>query len=249
MTPILLGDLSQVVLPRDLDKLRKEVSDAISRDLSLDALYTALAEEEPLALLELAAGPKAVYGEASVRAALPRVSVMERHMSPASLYQGLSLVAGEAVSEVLSTAARRHPAAGWLVRLSDRVEATPGEIHLQHARKHPAFASICWAHARAGHYTALAGAGSSGRAEPAAALLSVGQRERAVEAAALALQKNPDAPIVPYFSGVAGPEADLALTELVTKVRSREAAERLNEQLYPFPAARQKLKAVMPGLR
>jgi len=242
MNAILLGDLSQLVLPRDLDRLRKETNLAVERGDSLTQLYEALAFDEPLALLELTAGPKAVYGAASVRAAIPLLDTMEKHMQPSSLFQGLCMVAEEAVEEVLGAAALRHPAAGWLVRLASRVEEVPGKTHLTMATEHPAFPSICWAHARTGHHTALLGAADCGRPEPAAALLAIGEDQKAVRAAARTLEANPGAPIVAYFSAVRGPAVGEVLAELIPRLRG-DAVEALTPQLLPFPAARKRLRA------
>ena len=248
MNAVLLGDLSQLVLPRDLDRLRREVNTAVEHGESLTQLYEALAFDEPLALLELTAGPKAVFGAASVRAAIPLLDTMEKHMQPSSLYQGLSMVAEEAVEAVLEAAALRHPAAGWLVRLSNKVEEVPGRTHLAATTEHPAFPAICWAHARAGHYSALLGASRCGRPEPAAALLAVGEDQKAVRAAGRTLDANPGAPIVAYFSAVRGPDVDDVLIELIPRLKVHAAAA-LKEQLLPFPKVRRRLKTARLSMR
>ena len=242
MSALLLGDLSQIVLPRDLEMVREVADEAARRGASLDALYEALAFDEPLALLELAAGPRAVSGAASVRAALPLVAIMERHMSPSGLYQGLCMVAEDAADEVLAGAARRHPAAGWLVRLADRVEEIPGRAHLRAAIEHPAYPAICWAHARAGHRQALLEAAESGRPEPAAALLAAGADREALRAAARALAAEPECPIVPYFAAVRGPEVGDLLAELIPLLGGGPAEAALREQALPLPALRRALR-------
>ena len=248
MNALLLGDLSQIVLPRDLDQLRSEVNNAVEGGESLTQLYEALAFDEPLALLELTAGPKAVFGASSVRSAIPLLDVMEKHMQPSSLYQGLSMVAEEAVDEVLEAAALRHPAAGWLVRLSNKVEEVPGTTHLNATAEHPAFPAICWAHARAGHLSALLAAARCGRPEPAAALLAVGEDQKAVRAAGLTLAVNPGAPVVAYFSAVRGPDVEDVLIELIPRLRV-QAAEAIREQLLPFPKVRRRLKTARLSMR
>ena len=103
MSALLRGDLSGLSLPRDLETLRAEAAAALQRGESLEALYAALAREEPVALLELAAGPRALRGDPSVRASLPLAEVMEEHMSPASLYQGLCAAAEGATASSSSS--------------------------------------------------------------------------------------------------------------------------------------------------
>lgn len=247
MSALLMGDLTQVILPRDLEQVRRVASEAAQRGESLDRLYEALAFDEPLALLELAAGPKAVFGAASVRAALPRVAIMEKHMAPSGLYQGLCMVAEGALDEVLEVAARRHPAAGWLIRLAGRVEEIPGRTHLKTALRHPAYPAICWAHARAGHLPALLEASKTGRPEPAAALLAVGEDQKAVRAAARALAVEPECPIIPYFAAVRGPEAGAVLAGLIPRLRGTAAEAILLEQARPFPDFYQALRARRGG--
>jgi len=244
---LLGGDLSAVSLPRDLEAVRAAAIDAFERGVAADALFAALAREEPLALLELVAGAKAIKRPESVRAALPHASSIEGHMSPAGLYQGLVNASSESALDVLRLAAERFPAAGWVVRLSAKIEETPGLAHLAATEGHQAFEAICWAHARSGHFDALEQAAGRGQAAAAAALLAAGEPTRALDAAVAALSSRADSPVVSYFVAVAGPTASPLLESLIERLQDGglddavRAATRA--QLAPLPELQARLPA------
>lgn len=243
----LSGDLSGFDPRRDLDALLTAVRAAGDRPLS--PLADALAASHPLVLADLACGPRSPGGSRVVRAALPHVEVLERALSPRGLYPRLAELAGEAAPEVLDVAARRHPAAAWLLPLSRRVEGPrAGVTHLLAARAHPAFAQGCRSHAEAGHREGLvAAAALTGRPEPAAALLAH-DVDAALRAAAAALDARPDTPVPAHLAAEWGPEPDLLFARLVPLLRSRAAAESLRGACAHQPRTRQLLDAVIPGM-
>jgi hypothetical protein len=183
------------------------------------------------------------------RAALVHAEVLERQLTPRGFYPRLVKLSGSAAVDVLRTACTRHPAAAWLVQLSERVEGElAGETHLVAAAGHPAFPSACFAHAEAGHAEGLLrAAAATGRAEPAAALLAI-DRPRALRAAAAALELDPDAPVVAHLAAAWGPEPDALVARIVPLLRSRAAAEGLRLQGRHLGQSARLLDAVMRGM-
>jgi hypothetical protein len=238
------GDLDGVELPRDLDLVRG----ALQAAADPAPLLWAIAARDSVALAELVCGSRAVPGAAVARAALPFVEALEAKVSARGLYPRLVDLAGAAAGEVLEIAAGRHPSAGWLVPLSDRVEGPrAGMTHLRAAAGHPAFSSACHAHAGAGHVEALIeAAGELGRAEPAAALVEVDE-EAAVRAAAAALDAGAS-DVVALLAAAWGPEPDALVRKLVPRLRTRSAAETLQRDARHLPITSKLLAAVLPGM-
>jgi len=244
---VLRGDLSELRLPQDLAALRAQI-EGIADPAGLTLLYEALAKRHPVALLDLVIGPRAVDTPAAVRAALGVVEPLEQRAPPAAIYKRLLEVQPSTRAEVIAMAAQRHPAAGWLVGLSDLAEPVPGVAHLMACAGHPAFPAICWAHAAVGHVEALVLAAETGRAEPAAALLSAGREDLAVEAAARALATEPTCPVVAYLAAVGGVSIEALLLQLVPRLKSARAGAALQGALIPFPRASRLLASVLPGM-
>ncbi len=201
---VLAGDLSAVDPRHHLELLRDLAQAAVAADRSLVALFQALGSSDPIALADLAVGPRAPRGARLVEAALAVLPALEQQVSAGALYRRLAVLAGPGAERVLACAAQRHPAAGWLVALSTRSgEPEPGLAHLRAAAGHPAFAQVCWDHAAAGHHAALvSAAGLTGRAEPAAALLAHGAVELARAATAALVERHPEASVPPPGGGV-----------------------------------------------
>jgi len=124
------GDLSHVALPADLEILRDTAGAALSRGASLDALYDALAAEHPVALVDLVMGPRALAGDAAVRAALRVLDALESTTRPAPLFR--RLVELGASDEVLALAVARHPDGDWLESVARRLEDGPCRLVALH---------------------------------------------------------------------------------------------------------------------
>ena len=254
------GDLGDLDPRAEMDRLLAAVRDA--GDAPLGPLFAALARAHPVALAEIACGPRSPGGEGLVRAALVHIDVIEATLTPRGAYPRLAELAGEAGTAVLATAASRHPAASWLLALSRKVERDQaGATHLFAASSHPAFAQICRLHAEVGHVEGLVlAAGGTGRPEPAAALLAVHldpppradphlPLDAALRAAAAALDANPTAAVIPHLAAVWGPEPDALFVRLVSGLRRRDAAEALLTQARHLPRTRAVLTAIIPGMR
>lgn len=244
---LLNGDLDGLDLRAELPRLLAAVREA--GDRPLQPLFAALAEKDPMALAEVVCGSRAPGGAHVVRAALPHVAALEATLSPRGLYPRLLDLGGEAAADVLAIAAARHPAASWLVPLSRKAEAfAVGLTHLLAAANHPSFASVCRAHADAGHVDGLVFvAAETGRAEPAAALLGV-DVAASLRAAGAALDRDPTTPMLAHLAAAWGPEPDALIVRLIPGLRSRIAAETLLASARHLPLTASTLRAVLRGM-
>jgi hypothetical protein len=226
---VLAGDLSAVDPKGQLEQLRALVHAACAADRPLVPLFTAMASLDPIALSDLAVGPRAPAGPRLTEAALAVVEVLEGQVSVGALYRRLLVLARGDALDVLEIAAQRHPAAGWLVALSDRAgEHHPGRTHLVAASHSPGFTQACWAHAAAGHLDGLlAVAQATGRAEPAAALLAHGATQHALQAVAHLIEHAPRAPVAAHLAGVWGPDLDALWLGVLPLLDTQAARERL----------------------
>ena len=231
---------------------RDEIEDIVRAAHAIEdptELYAMLAVRAPIALAEVACGARAPGGPTHARAALRHAEIIEKQLTPRGFYPRLADLAGPAALEVLEVAAARHPAAGWVIKLSRKVEGPrAGAVHLAAAAGHPAFAQACAAHAEAGHIEGLlVAAEHTGRPEPAAALVNV-DPNMAARAAALALNTRPDSPVVAHLAAAWGPEPDALVVKVVSGLRGRAAAESLLQQARHLPHTSRLLRAVIPGL-
>lgn len=235
---------------RDIGLIRERMDLALHREEDVGAILQDLAERNPLALADLVVGPRAPASVGMVRAALQVIEVLEQAVSPAGLYRRLIDLAGPAAPQVLDIACQRHPAAGWLIQLSRRVEGTAaGRTHLAAAAGHPAFTAACWAHADAGHLAGLiAAAGETGLPDPAGALAAVGQLEAAAEAAVRTLERTPDSPVVATLAAAWGPDVRPILRAAVGHLRTRDAAHALRNQSAGYPEIAALLDTVARGM-
>ena len=184
----------------------------------------------------------------AVRERLEAASAIHRPAEAGPVYDALCRDAGQDAAEVLLVAARRHPAASWLLDLAERYETVPGRSQLLAAADHASFQVVAWACAMRGFLDALVEGGALGRPETAAALLAHGHADEAVESAARALAVDPTCTVVAWLAAVAGPGAEEVVVRLVPRVRSRDAALALEAQLGPFPSTRRLLRSAMSGL-
>lgn len=247
---VLAGELYAVDPRSQLERLRALVLAACGADRSLEPLFLALERDDPIALTDLALGPRAPTGPRLVEAAMAVLDTLELQLAPGSLYRRLVVLAGGDATAILAQAALRHPAARWLVALSDAVsEPTPGLVHLRAASSHPAFVQACWEHAAAGHHAGLvAAAQATGRPEPVAALLAHGALEPAQRGAALLLQDHREVDLAPYLAGVWGPQLDGFWRGVIHRLHSRDAVRRLAAVCSDDPRIQGLLEAVERGL-
>jgi len=191
-----------------------------------------LASRNPIALADLVIGPRAPRDPRWIRAALESVAVLEEALSPYGLYRKLVALCPELQTEILKIAARRHPAAGWLVELSRAIEGQQaGFIHLSACSGHPSFTQNCWAHAAAGHLPGLiAVATQTGLPQTAAALVAHGHLDAAGVAMVRIIERAPDTPVVAMVAAVWGPDPVPVLKKTLPHLRSRAVATALAQQ-------------------
>ncbi|MFT5587325.1 MAG: hypothetical protein ACI9VR_004934 [Cognaticolwellia sp.] len=248
-TKLASGDLSGLVLPRDLEVLRSEVTNLLEQGSPLDPLYQALATEAPVALVDLVLGPKAATGTQAVQAALKVLPALVEQTTPAGTIRRLGDLAPESKSQVLAAAVQAFPSAGWLVGLSDKFEdQVPGSAHLNGTQAHPAYPGLCVAHAKAGHIAALMDQAALGHAAAVGAL-SLVDSQAATQAAGLLLAEHPQVRVVPWIAAAKGISAQEILLPLMSRLRSRGAAMNLLADLGPFPLAQARLSLILAGLR
>lgn len=227
MKPWLDGDLSGVDPSRDLEALRGVALAAAHREVSLDALYGALGLADPRILHELVAGPRAIAHPTSVRAALAAGSLLEGVVEPAGLYLRFAELSPDLGFEVLLTAARRHPTAEWVIRWSRQRDPVPGRVQLQAAAEVGRLAEACDALAGAGVCPGLLWLAGQGTIEPIGAFYRAGMLNEALDAAAACLDASPSAPTVGALAALAGPGLPALLDQLLARVKSAVAADRV----------------------
>lgn len=243
------GDLSGLVLPQDLERLRGQLQDLVDDGKPLTPAYEALAAEAPVALVDLVLGPKAPAGPLAVRGAMAVLETLAAQASPAGTIKRLGDLAPELRADLLGAATGLWPSAGWLVALSQRFDSTPvGHSHLEGTRTHPAYPGVCVAHARAGHLDALHSEAAAGHPEALAALALV-DTGLAAKAAGALLSGHPEIRVVPWLAASLGPDTAACLIRVVPLLRSRAAAEGLMADLAPFPSAQALLAMVLGGMR
>lgn len=213
------GDLTGVEPRRDLERLLEAVRAGVERDLT--PFFEALARLDPVACVEIAAGPRAIAHPGAVGGALVAIDVLEKALRPMNLYPRLAELAPSLGPDLVELAARRHPDQDWVARLSRRFEVVPGRTLLAVAGA----VDLC---ARAGFERALAEyAEQTGSVQPAVALLRAGRLDAGLRVAAACLDRTPDAPVVPWLAAVYGPRVDRLLAALGERVTTPAARERL----------------------
>jgi len=235
---------------RDMSLIRERLAVALSREEDVEGILSDLAHRDPLALADLVMGPRAEVNATLVMAALGELDALEGAVSPNGLYRRLLDLAGTSAPRVLEMAAKRHPAASWLVGFSRRVEgAEAGRTHLLAAAGHPSFQAVCWAHADAGHAAGLIiAAGETGLADPVGALAAVGNVDGAAEATVRVLERTPDSPVVATLAAAWGPDVAPILRAAVGHLRTKDAANALRHQSGGYPAVAAMLTAVARGM-
>ena len=126
MKRLIAGDLRGLELPRDLGVLRAEAEKALLEEISLMPLYSALSEHHPMALGELAVGPKALRGPQAAEAALQMSATLEKTMQPKALYPRLVQLHPDSANEILNTALQRFPSESWVNNLAKKLKIITG---------------------------------------------------------------------------------------------------------------------------
>jgi len=242
----LAGDLSGLLMPRDLEVLRDTARTAYEAGEDLVPLYRALADKEPLALGDLALGPKAIP---AIDAAIEVIDAIEKGATPAAVYRRLMDLAPARACELLALACERHPAASFAIALSEQHEEVVGRTHLRAAKEHPALLALALGYARKGHTEALVELAGEGRPEPLAALAVTEHDDAWVIGAARAIDADPACPLVPFTCAARGASARALIRRVLPHLKSREAAERLQHDLSPFPEERKLLALLSAGMR
>lgn len=217
---------------RDMSLIRERLSLQLTRGEDVAPILADLAKRNPIALADLVVGPRAQHDAGLVRGALTVIEPLEHALPPNGLYRRLIELSEDTRMEVLQLAARRHPAASWLIEISRKVEgSSAGATHLLAAAGHPSFTAACWSHARAGHLPGLISvAGSTGLPEPAAALAVHGHFDACAVALIRTLERTPESPVVALIAAGWGPDLSPILRKATGHLRSRKAGLALYAQ-------------------
>jgi hypothetical protein len=217
---------------RDLGLIRERIEQQLQRGHDPSETVRDLASRNPIALADMVIGPRAPRDPRWIQAALASVDVLEEALPPNGLYRKLVALCPQLQSDILKIAARRHPAAGWLIELSRNIEGQQaGLIHLTASAGHPSFTQNCWAHAAAGHLPGLISlATQTGLPEPAAAIAAHGHIEAAAIAMVRTIECAPDAPVVALVAAAWGPDVVPVLRKTLPHLRSRSSAIALAQQ-------------------
>ena len=215
---------------RDLNLIRERIEQQLARNEDPRSTLQDLAQRNPIALADLVVGPRAPRDPQWVQCALDSIEVLEEAIAPNGLYRQLVKLCPALQDEILRIAARRHPAASWIVELSRQIEGQEaGLTHLKASAGHPSFTQNCWAHAAAGHLPGLiAFVKQTGKAEPAAALAAHNHTGAAAIAIIRAIEHSPDAPVVPLVAAAWGPDIRPILRMTLPHLRSKQVAMSLH---------------------
>ena len=249
MKRLIAGDLRGLELPRDLGVLRSEAEKALLGEISLMPLYSALSEHHPMALGELAVGPKALRGPQAAEAALQMSATLEKTMQPKALYPRLVQLHPDSASEILNTALQRFPSESWVNNLAKKLKIIPGARALASAKGTPEFEAACHKHAHLHHVDALVELASEGQLEPIAALICAGHKDEAVHAASRVLDHDPKSNVIAWFSAASGPDCERLICSLIPHLRTKEALEMLLNRSEAFPRAHRLLHTLLPAVR
>jgi hypothetical protein len=221
----LRGDLGDVDPRGDLERLRGAVLAAAHRGEDLSAFWRALGERDAVACAELAAGPKAVAHPVSVRGCVAALPFLETVLAPSGLYSRLADLAPDAGTDLLEAAIARHPQAGWLVRLCRRFEEVPGRSLLAATSEASREGVVKLAVEQGLEAALIEWTSSTGSPLPAVAWLRSGDLERAADYAALAIDADPDCPVLAWLAAVVGPD----VSELAEAIRGRLSHDAAHE--------------------
>ena len=100
---------------RDLALIRDRIEQQLVRNEDPGPTLRDLAQRNPIALADLVIGPRAPRDVRWVRCALESIEALEEAIAPNGLYRQLVKLSPTLQEEILRLAARRHPAASWLI--------------------------------------------------------------------------------------------------------------------------------------
>lgn len=223
MKPWLRGDLTGVDVRGALDRLRDVVLAAAHRGDDLTLLWAALGAADPVACAELAAGPKAVPHPASVRGCLAAIDPLESVLAPSGLYSRLADLAPEMGPELLASAVKRHPLAGWLIRLARQFEDVPGTLILDGAQGPDCEKAVDLIVEHGLEEALRDWTKRSASPLPAVAWLRRSDASRAAEYAALAVEADCNSPVLAWLAAVVGPDVDDLAAGIEARLVSAEA--------------------------
>lgn len=194
-------------------------------------MVTALAALDPVACAELCAGHKAIANASMVRAAIEVLDALEGVIAPSGLFARLVELCPELGPELLQAAARRHPGAGWLVRMSRQFESVPGTVMLDSAVGADTERAVQTAVEHGLEQALEVWTSREGSPLPAVAWLRSGDVDRAAAYAARAMEADPNCPVIAWLAAVQGPDVQPLADAIAAHLASESAREALKTWL------------------
>ena len=233
--------------------VRDAVRDAICRRIeagaAIDDILEKLVEKAPSTLLDIAFGPQAIGGAEITRALLPLLPLLEQRIqrfqiSAARFYYRLAELSQEASRELMTAVLERHSQEEWFISFAQKAEgAAMGQLQLLALQQSPRFMDFCLLYVQRGARRGLVMVAEElGRVEPAIALLLEGVVEVGIEAAARALETDPNCGVIEYMAATLGPDIDPLLARLVSRIHRADVLHQVDELLRWYPRASAQLK-------
>ena len=160
-------------------------------------------------------------------------------ISAARFYYRLAELSQEASNELLTAVLERHSQEEWFISFAQKAEgAAMGQLQLLALQDSPRFMDFCLLYVQRGARRGLVMVAEElGRVEPAIALLLEGVVEVGIEAAARALETDPNCGMIEYMAATLGPDIDPLLARLVARIHRAEVLHHVEELLRWYPRA------------
>ena len=179
-------------------KVRDIIQERLRIGKPIDNILLSLAERAPSTLIDIAIGLNPIGGEQITLALIPLLDQIEERIwnfqiTELQFYQRLADGSEGAAADLLDEIVARHYRHDWLIDISQQIEGVmAGYRHLSYIKDKEYFEEFCRKYAQKGMRRSLVSLASElGRIEPVLALLTDGNIEVGLEAAALALESNP----------------------------------------------------------
>ncbi|MEC7987622.1 MAG: hypothetical protein VX278_20815 [Myxococcota bacterium] len=230
-------------------KVREIIQERLRIGKPIDNILLSLAERAPSTLIDIAIGLNPIGGEKITLALIPLLEQIEERIgnfqiTELQFYQRLADNSEGAASELLEEIIARHYQQEWLIDISQQVEGLmAGYLHLSYIKDEDFFEEFCCKYAQKGMRRSLVSLASElGRIEPVLALLTDGNVEVGLEAAALALESNPRCGVIEHMAAILGPDIDLQLSSMIKKIQDPGVAKHIAELVHWYPRAKKSLQ-------
>ena len=229
-------------------KVRDIIQERLRIGKPIDNILLSLSERAPSTLIDIAIGLNPIGGEKMTLALIPLLDQIESRIGNFQItellfYQRLADSSEEASKDLLEEIVVRHYNQDWLIDISQQIEGVmAGYLHLSYIQGEDFFEDFCRKYAQKGMRRSLVSLASElGRIEPVLALLTDGNIEVGLEAAALALESNPKCGVIEHMAAILGPDIDLQLSGMIKKIQDPSVVKHIEELVRWYPRAKKSL--------